>query len=74
MTELQLPQITVTLSTEAVFVSFLCGAQVGSRIKEGRSLRHFLKEGLPNFTQIVKHFSFEYLSVNITQHMKNFIQ
>ena len=40
----------VTLSTEAVFVSLRCGAQVGSRIKEGKRLRHFFMEGYHNFT------------------------
>ena len=49
-----------TLSTEAVFVSLRCGAQVGSRIKEGMRLRHFFMEGYHNFTvyfnNIIKTF------------------
>ena len=38
-------QPAYTLSTEASFVSLRCGAQVGCRIKEGESLRHFLWKG-----------------------------
>ena len=52
--------VLCTLSTEAVFVSLRCGAQVGSRIKEGMRLRHFFMEGYHNFTvyfnNIIKTF------------------